>query len=327
MMARIGLVFSICLIVFARSAMAETVPAISLDWATYNPVSLLIKKNKWVEEAFPNTKIEWQQSVGSDAALRMLDQGRVDFGSTAGIAALLGHIKGSKIHAIYSYSRPEWTAIVVNKDSTVQSVKDLKGKVVASAKGTDPYIFLIRALTQAGLDPMNDVKHANLPHANGRQALLDKKAIEAWAGLDPLMAEAELNDGARLIYRNPAFCSWGVLNVREMFAKDHPETVKKIVQIYERGKDYAQNHPNEIAALLADEAKVSLAVAKRQLERTDFKQPPLDPSLMSSVLEGGKVLQSGGVIEKSVQLEEEVKKLFDNQFVKDLGGAKAKHGK
>src|SRR6202048_2394565 len=87
--------------------------------------------------------IVWVQSAGSNKALEFLNAGSIDFGSTAGSAALVARINGNPIKSIYVYSRPEWTALVTAKDSKIASVADLKGKRVAVTRGTDPHIFLV----------------------------------------------------------------------------------------------------------------------------------------------------------------------------------------
>src|SRR5690606_5900218 len=91
-------------------------------------------------------RVEWLLSLGSNKALELLNSESVDFGSTAGAAALLGKANGNPIQAVYIYSKPEWTALVTRKDSPIQRVEDLKGKKVAATRGTDPHIFLLRAL-------------------------------------------------------------------------------------------------------------------------------------------------------------------------------------
>jgi sulfonate transport system substrate-binding protein len=85
-------------------------------------------------------------SAGSNRALEYLNSGSIDFGSTAGLAAVLSKANGNPIKGVYIYSRPEWTALVVPKDSPIKSIKDLKGKKVAATKGTDPFLFLLRSL-------------------------------------------------------------------------------------------------------------------------------------------------------------------------------------
>jgi sulfonate transport system substrate-binding protein len=89
--------------------------------------------------------VRWVQTLGSNKALEFLNAGSIDFGSTAGAAALVGRINGNPIKSIYVYSRPEWTALVTRKDTDITKVEDLKGKRVAVTRGTDPHIFLVRA--------------------------------------------------------------------------------------------------------------------------------------------------------------------------------------
>ena len=112
---------------------AEPLKEIRIDWATYNPVSLVLKQKGLLEKEFAKDgiSITWVQSAGSNKALEFLNAGSIDFGSTAGSAALVARINGNPIKSIYVYSRPEWTALVTTKDSKIAGVADLKGKRVA----------------------------------------------------------------------------------------------------------------------------------------------------------------------------------------------------
>src|SRR5499427_3940036 len=85
---------------------------IHIDWATYNPVSMVLKERHLLENEFSRDGISivWVQTLGSNKALEFLNAGSIDFGSTAGSAALVARINGNPIKSIYIYSRPEWTA-------------------------------------------------------------------------------------------------------------------------------------------------------------------------------------------------------------------------
>src|SRR5215467_12975399 len=181
---------------------ADKPATINIDWATYNPVSMLLKDKGWLEEEFKKDGIgiRWVQTLGSNKALEFLNAGSIDFGSTAGSAALVSKINGNPIKSIYVYSRPEWTALVTTKDSNIQKIADLKGRRVAVTRGTDPHIFLVRALQSVGLTE-KDIVPVLLQHPDGKTALI-RGDVDAWAGLDPMMAQAELQEGARLFYRN-----------------------------------------------------------------------------------------------------------------------------
>src|SRR5947208_13289191 len=132
---------------------ADKPKEIRIDWATYNPVSMVLRDRGLLEKEFARDgiAIRWVQTLGSNKALEFLSAGSLDFGSTAGSAALVSRINGNPIKSIYVYSRPEWTALVTRKDSPISKVADRKGKRVAVTRGTDPHIFLLRALLDAGL--------------------------------------------------------------------------------------------------------------------------------------------------------------------------------
>src|SRR6185436_16303447 len=138
---------------------------VGIDWATYNPLSLVLKDKGWLEAdlAKDGIQVRWVQSLGSNKALEFLNARGIDFGSTAGSAALLAKINGSPIKSVYLYSKPEWTALVTRPDSGIASIDDLKGKRVAVTRGTDPHIFLVRALASRGLTE-KDLKIVLLQH-------------------------------------------------------------------------------------------------------------------------------------------------------------------
>ena len=112
----------------------------------------------------------------------------------------------------------------------------------------------------------------HLQHPDGRVAL-ERGDVDAWSGLDPHLAASQLQAGSRLLYRNVAFNSYGVLNVSDSFLKEQPQLIGKVIAAYEEARQWTLAHPQQTAELLAREAKLPLEVAKLQLSRTDFSNP------------------------------------------------------
>src|ERR1700759_2966166 len=141
------------LLPFGIARAADKPSEIRIDWATYNPVSMVLKQQGLLEKEFEKDglKIRWVQTLGSNKALEFLNAGSIDFGSTAGSAALLAKINGNPTKSIYVFSKPEWTAPVTRKETSIKTAADLKGKRGAVTRGTAPHIFLVRALQKAGL--------------------------------------------------------------------------------------------------------------------------------------------------------------------------------
>ena len=253
----------------AAPAAAAKPTEVRLDYATYNPSSLVLQKQGWLEEALKadGVTVKWVFSAGSNKANELVNSNSIDFGSTAGAAALLARTNGVPQKTVYVFSKPEWTALVVPANSPIKTVAEVKGKKIAVTRGTDPFFFLLRSLKEAGLSQA-DVEIVNLQHADGRLAL-ERGQVDAWSGLDPHMASAELTSGATLLYRNIDFNTFGVLNAREEFITKYPAYVQIVIEQYERARKWILANPDEAAKILAEAAKIDVTIAKKQLtERT-----------------------------------------------------------
>ena len=299
---------------------ADKVTEIRLDWATYNPVSMVLKDKGLLEKEFAKDgiTIRWVQTLGSNKALEFLNAGSIDFGSTAGSAALLAKINGNPIKSIYVFSRPEWTALVVRKDSAVTKIEDLKGKRVAVTRGTDPHIFLVRALQSVGLTE-KDIVPVLLQHPDGKTALI-RGDVDAWAGLDPMMAAAEVEDGAKLFYRNKEANTWGILNVREEFLKDHPDLVQRVLAVYEEARKYSLANPAEVKRVFVAVTKLPEKVVDKQLdERTELTHSKIGAAQRASILAAGIALQQAGVIPANVDVKASLDALIDDRVPLPVG--------
>ena len=292
--------------------LAATPTEIKLDYAYYAPTSLVVKDQKLLEKAFPKSQIKWVFSQGSNRSLEYLNSGSVDFASTAGLAAVLSKANGSPIKTVYIQSQPEWTALLVAKNSNIKSLKDLKSKKIAATKGTDPYLFTLQALETVGLTK-RDVQLVHLQHPDGKTAL-ERGQVDAWAGLDPLMASAQLQSGAKLLYRNVSFNSYSVLSVKDSFAKENPETVTAVIKAYEQARKWAKAHPDQVAALLAKESKLPLNVAKLQISRTNFDQNIPTAKHIAALQKAGSILTEEDLVRKGTDVNQVVTQLLDAKF-------------
>ncbi len=63
---------------------------LNIDFATYNPLSLVVREQGWLEEELDGVEVTWVQSDGSNTANENLRAAAIDFGSTAGSAARSG---------------------------------------------------------------------------------------------------------------------------------------------------------------------------------------------------------------------------------------------
>jgi sulfonate transport system substrate-binding protein len=300
----------------ASAVIDHTGETLNIDFATYNPLSLLIKNYGWLEEDLAATgmKVNWVQSLSSADANAKLLAGALDVGSTAGSAALLARSNGSPIKTIEIFTQPDWAALAVGPDSTITSVADLEGKTVAAKKGTDPYFFLLQALEEAGVDPAT-VTVENLAHADGKTALFNG-SVDAWAGLDPILAGAE-TEGAKVIYSNVDFNSYGFLNATESVLSKNPDIAQIVTNVYEKARLYAIANPDATYAVLAAAAGLSVPIAKTVItERTVIDIDPIPGEVQTKLLTIiGKVFVANGDVATQAQVDEALKTLYDTTFI------------
>jgi sulfonate transport system substrate-binding protein len=150
-----------------------------------------------------------------------------------------------------------------------------------------------------------------LQHPDGKIALI-RGDVDAWAGLDPMMAAAEVEDGARLMYRSPQANSWGILNVREQFLAEHPDAVRRVLAAYEAARHLALAQPAELKRIFMAVTKLPEAVVDKQLnERTDLSVSQLGDAPRQSILAAGLALQQAGVIAANVDIKASIDALIE----------------
>lgn len=300
------------------TALADDLKELRLDYATYSPTSLAVRKMGWMEEEFKkdNIPVKWVFSQGSANALDFLKKGSIDFGSTAGLASVLARANGNPVKGVYIFSKPEWVAMVVGKDSTASSIKDLKGKKIAATPGTDAYLFTLRALALNGMRK-SDVEMMPMAHVLGRKAL-ENKEVDAWCGLDPHKSASVLEAGSKVLYRNPDFNTYGFLNTTDAFAAAHPDVVKRVLRIYEKGRNWVKSNPDEAAKLMSEEAKISLPVAKAQLKLNDFSNPVPGAEHIKALKAAAPILSDEKLVATEAAALKAVDEVVDGSFAKGL---------
>jgi sulfonate transport system substrate-binding protein len=154
-----------------------------------------------------------------------------------------------------------------------------------------------------------------LQHPDGKAALI-RGDVDAWAGLDPMMAQAELVDGAKLFFRKPEANTWGILNVREAFAKEHPDAVRRVLAVYEEARKEALANYDELKRVFIAATKLPENVVDKQLkERTELTHSRIGAPQRESILAAGLALQQAGVVPANVDVAASLDALIDDHFI------------
>lgn len=200
----------------------------------------------------------------------------------------------------------------IPSDSRITEIKELKGKTIAATPGTDPYVFLVRTLSEAGLS-LEDIKVVTLQHPDGKNELI-RHRVDAWAGLDPLMAQVEYSRQGKFLYRNVDFNSYNVISIRKEFGEKYPQLVTRVLAVYEKGRQWAIDHPHEYLELIAKETKLDIPVASLMLQRTGLGDNQLTEKQKENITKAGKALQKANLLDVDKNIDNAISELFNTTY-------------
>jgi NitT/TauT family transport system substrate-binding protein len=205
--------------------------------------------------------VTWQDyDTGAPITAQMVAE-KIDIGSMGDYPML---INGSKTQAnerarteivsVTGYNpKGALNMVVVAPDSPVQTLTDLLGQKVSASVGSAGHGTLVRALSNAGIDPKTGVEVLNQQPQVGASALESGQVqglsqFVAWPGLLVYQGKAKLlYDGAELDY--PTL--HGVV-VRRAYAAEHPEVLDAFLAAQLDATDFLNDKPLEAARIVAE---------------------------------------------------------------------------
>jgi sulfonate transport system substrate-binding protein len=195
--------------------------------------------------------IKWFEFPAGPQLLEALNANSIDFGYTGAPPPVFAQAGG--VHFVYVGAEPAGRhseAIIVKSDSTLHDVADLKGKRVALQKGSSSNYLLLEALRKAGLQ-YEDIRPVYLTPADARAAF-ESGTVDAWVIWDPYYASAQQALKARTLTDYADLNSpYNFYEATRDFAQQHPEVVGAILGQLRTAGLWVNGHPVETAALIA----------------------------------------------------------------------------
>ncbi|MFN7661172.1 MAG: ABC transporter substrate-binding protein, partial [Dolichospermum sp.] len=198
---------------------------------------------------------------------------RIDIGSVGETPPIFAQAAGAQIVYIVGSRQTKesgkGSAIVVPPNSPIKSVKDIKGKTVVFQKASASHYFILRALEEVGLK-YSDIKVQSLPNVEAASAFLQGK-IPVWVTGDPHPARAEKEGKVRILRNAKGINSPGGYYVGiKQFAIDNPKLLRIVIEEIDKIQKWAQAHPKETAALVAQYQKLPPDVMDLVISRRTY---------------------------------------------------------
>ncbi|WP_158808268.1 aliphatic sulfonate ABC transporter substrate-binding protein [Beijerinckia sp. L45] len=249
----------------------------------YQKSSLLAiaKQQKLLEARFDaSVAVRWVEFAYGPPLLEALGAGRLDYGYTGNAPPIFAQAARAPI--LYVAVQPAHggnVAIVVPQDSSLRSLRDLKGKTVGVAKGSSAHDLLVAALDSVHLS-YNDIKPVYLVPADAASAFATG-AIDAWSIWDPFLAIAEVTRKARHLPLEAGVDEQNAFFLAHRdFCITYPHVVAGINSEMAAAALYARSHRDEATRLFAAATGVAIDAETLAIARTEFDVVPVSETIL-----------------------------------------------
>jgi len=260
-----------------KSEQAADKPTIRIGYQTFPSGDLIVKHNRWLEEALPDYNIKWTKfDSGADVNTAFVAK-ELDFGALGSSPVARG--LSAPLNIPYKVAfvldvAGDNEALVARDGSGVNTIADLKGKRVATPFASTAHYSLLAALEQNGLSP-KDVALVDL-QPQAILAAFERGDIDAGYSWLPTLDELrkhgkDLITSAQLAEAGKPTLDLAV--VSDEFAEAHPEVVDVWRQQQARALDLINNDPQAAATAIAAEIGLTPEEVATQLKQVGFLTP------------------------------------------------------
>lgn len=281
-----------------------------------NVPSIVAQERKMFETEFSKDSIEfkWHDLTVPSSQLEALASKSLDFANSLNyVSAILTKANGNDIKIVSAYSRfPKGISMVVNANSAVKTIADLKGKKVALQRGTMLHEMLMKALTNASLTE-KDIELIDMDSTNSLMAVVSGQ-IDATILPEPLLSKAVASGKAtKLMSAEGLISGLTVVAVRSDFAKEQPDLVKRYLRVQKESIDWGTANLENALKLTATKNQMDLnAVMKLYPEFSfDMSLDDVKVGLISSAV----FLKKEKMLKPDVDINKLVDSLVDTSFL------------
>ncbi|MFN6474541.1 MAG: sulfonate ABC transporter substrate-binding protein [Nostoc sp. SerVER01] len=249
--------------------------------------------------------VEWAQFAAGPQLMEAMNVGRVDIGSVGETPPIFAQAAGTSLVYVASNqpSTGKGSGIVVQNNSPIRTLADLKGKKIVFQKGSASHYLLIKALEEGGLK-YSDIQALSLPPSEARDAFIQGK-IDAWVTWDPYLAVAEKKVNARVLRDASGISTQGgyYMSARK-FATENPKLVRLILEEINNTGQWADKNRAEAVKLIAPHLKIDRDILTTMVGRRNYGLRPITPQIMENQQKIADLFAKEKIIPKPINIQE-----------------------
>jgi len=259
-------------------------------------------------------KVEWSEFPAAQALLEAVSADAADAGAVGDAPFMFAYAAGSKIKAVQATQAAAGgasTAVLVRADSPIRTAVDLKGKRIATGRGSIGHYLLLRVLEREGLTP-KDVTVVFLSPGDAKAAF-SSGAVDAWVTWGSYVGLAQLHDKTRIIADGRGLLS----GIGFEAASDHAIATKR-AQLADfllrlaKAQAWERDHQAEYAAVLAKETGLAPDVAFYTVSKLRSVAVPIDAAVVNEERDTLSRYVKAGVVKASPDIDGAFDPSFNN---------------
>jgi sulfonate transport system substrate-binding protein len=253
-------------------------------------------------------RVIWTEFPSGPPLLEALNVGAIDFGNTGEAPPIFAQAAGAPLQYVaYEPPAPKGEAILVPKDSKLNSLADLRGKKVALNKGSNVHYLLVKALEKAGVK-YSEIEPVFLAPADARAAF-ERGAVDAWVIWDPFQAAAEAATGARTLADGTGIVSnYQFYFSSKKFLDGNPGIVDLVLAQLSEVDDWAKTDIHAVAEQLAPTIGLPVGVVEVALRRQAYGIKPITDGVIADQQQVADTFFALGLLPKQIKISDAVKR-------------------
>jgi sulfonate transport system substrate-binding protein len=255
-------------------------------------------------------EIQWTEFPAAAPLAEALNADAVDFGPIGDAPLIFALAAGARIKAFaVNRSDPYGTAVLVRPDSPLKTAADLRGKSIATNRGSIGHYVALKALASANLRPDANTFRF-LPPADAKLALTTR-AVDAWATWEPYTAMAETAGHARVLVNGRGLSSGlSFLAATDTALASKRALLQDFTQRVVRAQRWSDQHVPEYSAALARVVGIAPEAARLQFERRAQRWIATDAQVLDDQQRTADFYLEAGLLKQRL----DVKHTFDAGF-------------
>lgn len=255
-------------------------------------------------------RIAWSEFPAAAPLVEALNAGAIDTGLVGDAPFTFGAAAGAPIKAIAATrENREGLAILVAKDSPIGSIQDLRGKRIATGRGSIGHQVILAALENAGL-PLDAVQFVFLLPADAKAAWT-RGSVDAWSTWEPYVSQEEVLNGARRVAHGEGITpGLGFQAARTDAIASRRDDLAEFVRRLAAARAWANGNVAGYAKTWSELMNVPAPVAEHWFRRAATRVVPIDERVATDEQRNIDLYARAGLVRRRI----EAKDLLDASF-------------